>query len=62
MKLAMKKQRIWAENLCIHWPAVLKQQNESAEQAGHDVHNAAINRHYQIGQPKKCNAMAIAEL
>jgi hypothetical protein len=30
MKLAMKKHRIWAENLCIHWPAVLKQQNESA--------------------------------
>ena len=51
MKPAMKKDRIWAENLCIHWPAVLKQQNESAWQAGRDVHNAAINQRYLIGQP-----------
>jgi hypothetical protein len=62
VRLVIKKDRIWAENLCIQWPAVLKQQNESAQQVGNDVHNAAINQRYLVGQPKKCNAMAIAGL
>ena len=58
----MKKDWIWAESLCIHWTAVLKQHNELTQPLGRGIHNAAVNQRHLVGQPKKCNAMAIASL